>query len=267
MELCRQITQKEIDTYRQDGVVCLRKLFSSEWVEHLKIAAQECMENPGELHVELAAEQNDSGRFFHDTFMWRYNERCKQFIYQSPSALIAKILMNSQKTTLFYDQWLIKEPQTQTRTPWHHDLTYWPIDGDQICTIWLALDSVSAENGSVEYIKGSHKWGKKYRAVSFSGNSQYTEPIPEFPDIEAMRSNYDILQFDLEPGDCTAHHGLSIHSSPGNKTTGDRRRAHVTRWTGDDIVFHPRDGLQELPILPDLKPGDPLDSELWPRVI
>jgi hypothetical protein len=32
------------------------------------------------------------------------------------------------------------------------------------------------------------------------------------------------------------------------------------------VVFHPREGLQEMPPLPDLASGAPLDSVLWPRI-
>ena len=266
-QLVRSITEEEIRTFEEDGIVCLRQMFSPEWVEKMRAAAEVSMERPGELHAELSEERGDTGRFFHDTFIWQRNETCRDFVFRSPAAQIAQQMMRSQKINIFFDQWLIKEPGTSTKTPWHHDMTYWPIDGFQICTIWLALDEVSAENGAVEYIKGSHKWGQKFRPASFGDNNQYTENIPEVPDIEAARSQYDIAQFELAPGDCTVHHGLIVHAAPGNKTAATRRRAHTSRWTGDDVIFHPRDGLQEMPEFPpELVSGDPLDSELWPRI-
>ncbi len=266
--LPRPITREELQTFETDGIVCLRQMFSEEWVEKMREAAEESMATPGELHAELAKELGDEGRFFHDTFVWRRNAACRSFVFDSPAASIAAELMGASKINLFFDQWLIKEPGTSTRTPWHHDMTYWPIDGEQICTVWLALDRVTADSGAVEYIKGSHRWGRKFRPASFGGGHQYTESIPEVPDIEAEREKHEIAQFDLEPGDCTVHHGLIVHGAPGNRTSACRRRAHTSRWTGDDVVFHPRDGLQEMPSFPpELTPGDPLDSELWPRIV
>jgi ectoine hydroxylase-related dioxygenase (phytanoyl-CoA dioxygenase family) len=129
------------------------------------------------------------------------------------------------------------------------------------------LDKVTAESGAVEYIKGSHRWGKKFKPASFSGNNQYTENLPDVPDIEAMRGELEFVQFDLEPGDCTVHHGLIVHGSPGNQSLQNRRRAHISRWAGDDVIFSPREGLQEMPPLPELADGDPIDSELFPRII
>ena len=50
---------------------------------------------------------------------------------------------------------------TKTRTGWHTDQPYWPIIGPVITT-WIALDYVDDENGALEFIPGSHRWGKKY---------------------------------------------------------------------------------------------------------
>jgi len=264
----RAITSAEIKTYEEDGVVCLRQLFSPTWVEALQIAAEASLAEPGELHAELAALHQEKGRFFHDTFIWRRNETCRNFVFNSPAGTLAASILQSKKVNIFFDQWLIKEPGTSTKTPWHHDMTYWPIDGWQIATLWLALDPVTAETGAVEYVKGSHKWGQKFKPVSFSGNNQYTENIPKIPDVEAMRADLEFIQFDLAPGDCTLHHGLTVHGSSGNQSLELRRRAHISRWAGDDVIFHPREGLQEMPPFPrELTSGDSLDSELWPRIV
>ena len=266
--LIREITNDEIERFESDGVVCLRGIFAEQWIEKMRAAAELGLSKPGELHAELAEENEDTGRFFHDTFVWTRNKTCRQFVFDSPAAQIAAQLMQSERINIFFDQWLIKEPGTTTRTPWHHDMTYWPIDGNQICTLWLALDQVTAETGAVEYVKGSHRWGKKFRPASFGSRNQYTENIPDVPNIDAMRSELEIVQYDLAPGDCTVHHALTVHAAPGNQSAMMRRRAHTSRWAGDDVTYFPRDGLQEMPTIPEeLRPGDPLDSDLWPRII
>ncbi len=267
-QLPRPVTENELLTFERDGVVCLREMFSPEWVESLRRAAEDGLASPGDLHAELASERKEPGRFFHDTFLWQRQEACRAFVFESPAAAIAAHLMRSRKINIFFDQWLIKEPGTTTKTPWHHDMTYWPIDGTQVCTVWVALDPVSAENGAVEYVRGSHQWGKKYRPASFGDNNQYTENLPGVPDIEAHRAEHEIAQFELSPGDCTVHHGLTVHAAPGNLAIHTRRRAYTSRWAGDDVRFHPRDGLQEMPPAPaELSIGDALDSDLWPRIL
>ena len=60
--------------------------------------------------------------------------------------------------------------------------------------------------------------------------------------------------------------GLNARTTACNRRNDRRRRAYVSRWAGDDAVFRPRQGIQEMPPLPDIPPGGPLDSELWPVV-
>ena len=70
----------------------------------------------------------------------------------------------------------------------------------------------------------------------------------------------------MEPGDCTLHHGLTVHYAPGNSSTGTRRRAYVTRWAGDDVTYNPRENLMAVKFPPDINAGDPLDCDLFPVV-
>jgi len=261
------ISLDDIRRYEEDGIAYLRGAFPERWVYALREAAEASMDDPGELHAELAEQRDEPGRFFHDTFIWQRNSTCRRFVFESHAALIASQIMRSNKINIFFDQWLIKEPGTETKTPWHNDMPYWPIDGRQICSIWVALDPVTSESGAVQYAKGSHLWDQKYKPASFSGGDQYEEALPPVPDIEADRDRYDIIEFEMQPGDCTVHSGLLVHGSPGNVSASVRRRAYVSRWAGDDVVFHPREGLQEMPPLPDIPPGASLDSELWPRII
>jgi ectoine hydroxylase-related dioxygenase (phytanoyl-CoA dioxygenase family) len=261
----REITREEIETYQRDGVVLLKNQFSLEWIDLLRDLAEEDMNTPGKLKHELA-EASDAGRFFVNTFLWHRSSEFKRFVFESPARKIVSALMKASKVNIVFDQLLIKEPNTKTRTHWHHDLTYWPISGDGVCSLWLALDEVAAETGAVEYIRGSHRWGVRYRPTAFRPEIEYGDDLPEAPDVEAAREQYDIVQYELEPGDCTIHHGLTLHGAPGNQTPSRRRRAHVTRWAGDDVVYHPRANIQPMLFDPDIPPGAPLDSELWPVV-
>jgi len=174
--------------------------------------------------------------------------------------------MGAGKVNLIFDQVLVKEPGSTTPTLWHQDAPYWPVAGDQIATLWLALDPVTAETGAVEYVKASHRWGQRFRAVSFSPQESYKEDLPPIPDIAAERDRYDLVSFEMAPGDCTLHHGLTVHGAPGNSSSNVRRRAYLTRWAGDDVTYNPRPNLQRMLRDPGIAPGAALDCDLFPRV-
>lgn len=260
----RGITEDEIRTYEEDGIVCLRQLFDRDTVKRLQDAAEADMAAPSPMG--LNATRDGQGHFFGDTFVWRHLEELHDFVFESPSADIAAALLRASKVNLLFDQFLIKMPGTSTPTLWHHDAPYWPVAGSQVCTIWLALDPVTKASGAVEYVCGSHRWGKRFKAVAFKDQDLYKEDLPPVPDIEAMRSELKFVQFELEPGDCTVHHGLTVHGAPGNSSTELKRRAYIVRWMGDDVTYNPRPNLQPMLHDPGIAVGGPLDCDLFPVV-
>ena len=260
----RAITQDEINTFDVDGVVCLRQFFDTNTVELLQEIAEENILNPSPMAID--ASQGGTGRFFGDTFVWAHHPHLKEFVWRSPAADMAKEILQSNKINVIFDQFLIKDPGTSTPTLWHHDQTYWPVAGSQVATMWIALDPVTNATGAVEYIKGSHKWGKRFKAVSFKDKNMYKEDLPEVPDIAANRDKYEFIQYEMEAGDCTLHHGLTLHGAPGNSSQTQKRRAYIIRWAGDDVTYDPRPNLQPMLRDPCINVGDPLDCELFPVV-
>lgn len=261
----RGITTDEIRQYEEDGVICLRGFFDLDWVHRLQDLIEVDMANPSGMVKNIDAE-DATGFFFGDTFVCHHVDGFKEAVFKSPAAQIAASLMQANKVNLLFDQILVKEPDTSTPTAWHQDYTYWPVAGDQVSSLWLALDPVTFDSGAVEYLRGSHRWGKKFLAISFDPDQTYDEDLPEVPDVEGNRDAYDIVSFELEPGDCTIHHGLTVHGAQPNRLENQRRRAYIQRWTGHDVTYNPRPNLQKMLRDPMIPPGAPLDSDLFPLV-
>ena len=258
------VTAQDIAAYEKDGVVRVRGLLDSAWVERLHAAIDRVESNPGEFREQYAP--GTPGHFLSDKFMWARDPDFRAYAFDSAAPEVAGRLMQADKINLFYDHLMIKEPGTSAPTPWHQDMNYWPAEGDQICSIWLALDRTGLDNGGMEFVLGSHRAGSRYRPFDFRGTgSVETDEFEPLPDVEGNRQAFNIKDFDLEPGDAVVFHGLTLHGAPGNKLTR-RRRALSVRFTGDDVRFIQRKKMIRLLKDPGLKPGDPLDSELFPVV-
>lgn len=262
----RAVTDEHVVTYDRDGVVCLRGLFDDAWIERLRAAVERNIGAPGPLVLEYTKE-GAPGRYHGDMFMWTWDDDFRAFVFDSPAGAIMARLFGAARVRFFYDHLLVKEPGTRETTPFHQDLPYWPVQGWQMCSLWLALDPVIAESGAVEYVRGSHRWGRRFRAQSFTGDDRYFDPTLEvMPDIEAERARHDIVSFELAPGDCVVHHALVVHGSPGNRTATTRRRGLATRFAGDDVVYDPRPATFRLIRDPGLAAGAPLECALFPCV-
>jgi len=50
-----------------------------------------------------------------------------------------------------------KPAGTGLAIPWHQDGQYWPIRPLASCTVWIALDDSTLENGCLRIVRGSHR--------------------------------------------------------------------------------------------------------------
>ncbi len=264
------VTQEQIDAYDRDGAVLLKGAIGQDWLDRVGAAIERDIANPGPFcHSYEAA--NGQGRFHGNLRLWETDADCRDYCFHSPMPALAARFFGASKINLFYDQLFVKEPGTTNPTPWHNDQPYWPVAGWQVMSFWLALDPVTADSGRVEFVRGSHKWDRWFQPKAFGDRvdqMQY-EQNPDYepmPDIEANRGDYDIVTWDMEPGDLIAFHALTLHGSGGNRRQDVRRRGYTVRYAGDDAVYDPRPGIATGLDDPDLSPGDPLDGKLFPVV-
>jgi len=198
------IPDADVDAFWRDGVICLRGLFDAEWIEHMRAAVEDDLAHPGPLAREYATQQGQ--RFLGDIGAWAVKPMLRKYVEASPAAEIAARMLRSRKVNFLYDQLFVKEPGTSVPTPWHQDGPYWPVKGEQILSIWLALDDVTVESSGVEYIKGSHRWGREFRPIHFGGDTEAYKMLPgeTLPDINALRQDpknqLEIVNWDMRAG-------------------------------------------------------------------
>jgi len=261
------VTEDDIRRYEEDGVVCLRNMVDRDWVERMYAASMRWMASDV---GRIARNPDGTGRFKINTFMCRSDEDFRAFRDESPVAEIGAALMRVDQVRFWYDQLFVKAPNTSAITHWHHDLPYWPFRGSHLVSLWVAFTPVTKATSGVEYIAGSHRWNKFYRAVTPDEDPAYTdkslEPCPDFSDARhradpALR----YLSWDLEPGDVVCHHPLTVHGAGGNQSTTRPRVGLSIRFLGEDVQWAPRDNVLKLAVPPKLEPGDyPADDDVFP---
>ncbi len=261
----RQLTDEEVRAFEKDGVVCVRQIIPKHWIDLIAAAIERTKRRPSEAGRMLS---KPAPGFLNDLFVWMQDDAYRKFVFESPAAILARQVMRSETVTFFYDQVFVKEPGTNVPTPWHHDLTFWPIDGSQICSIWMPVDRVTRESSGLEYVRGSHRWRRRFKAVSPDYHpALLASELEDPPDIDKHREDYDLVSWDMDPGDILIFHALVLHGSSGNTSTTQRRRALATRWAGDDVVYAP--GMARMPLPPGhgLEPGDKLSGRLFPKIL
>ncbi|AWY44214.1 phytanoyl-CoA dioxygenase [Pseudomonas putida] len=227
------------EAFQRDGAVCVRQLFSPEEVALLESGIEQNLRHPSP-RAKVASRPDDPGWFFEDFCNWEGIDAYKTFIFESRVGHVAAQLMGSDTARLYHDHLLVKEANTRQRTPWHQDQPYYNVDGRQNCSMWMPIDPVARES-TLEFVAGSHL-GPWLMPRSFMDSQAQWFPegtLSDLPDIEADRSAWNILGWELNPGDVVFFHMLTLHAS-GGVGGNRRRRAFSVRFLGDDVTHAPR---------------------------
>lgn len=221
------------EDYARDGIACVRGVLDAAWISRLRDAVDRAMEMPSNDSMEFNAD-GEAGRFFGDMFMHRRDPDFRAAFFDTSCAALAGEAMGSAEVRLLYDQIFAKAPGTPRATPWHQDGPYWPLSGDMLCTVYLALDPITQASGAVSYVRASHR-GCAFRPAPFrAGAEEATRYVgSELPALDAP-DPATLISFDLEPGDAVVFHAHLVHGAGGNAT--DRpRRTLALRFAGEDV--------------------------------
>ena len=283
----RPVTDAEVEAFRADGVVCLRGVMPTGWLERMtgpveaalvgdaaadlsKMGDDIAAATGAERTIDAAVHDADRprGRFVAGTDHWRLQPEFLEFATTSPLGALVAAVLGADDVWLYEDSVLVKEPGTEERTAFHQDMAYFHLDGDRVCTTWVPLDPVTAESGAVRYVVGSHLDRTRYRPNLFVTTMAIPgtdgAEVPDYDDVDQV-GGARIVSFDTRPGDVVIHHARTIHGAHANASATRRRRAISVRYAGTGTVFSPMPGAPGKAHHDGVAAGAPLDDEHFPR--
>ena len=260
------------ERYRRDGVLFIPEALHPEWLMLIELGLQRVLMNNGQMKHKFFAET--PGEFVETVRNFDVTPEIQRLAYDSPIADMISDLVDSERIWLYSEEFFIKEGNGCERTPWHQDLPYWPLQGEQIGSMWISLDPLP-QSECLELICGSHRQTLYDGFDPSQVNSDPTAPyygvdLPPLPDIQAERAQWDIVSAQITPGDVVIFHPGVIHGG-GSTNESERRRVITVRCYGDDVVYVKRpDSRPTVPLTPGLslalRPGDPLRHPYYPQL-
>ena len=239
------VPAETIVAFKRDGAVALKGYFA-DWVKILRAGIARNMAEPS-ADVKIYKGKDGGGRFFGDYCNWDRIPEYREFIFNSPAAEIGRQLMGTKTVRLFHEHVLVKEASAGVATPWHQDQPYYCVDGNDTVSIWIPLDHVPRDR-TLEFVGGSHLWGKYYRPERFDKTPlNENDGLEEVPDINGNREKFNVIGWALEPGDAVAFNYKTLHGAPANNSASEQRRAFSLRLIGDDVRFARREGVKTSP--------------------
>ena len=253
-----------ITSLREDGHCVVRGLAT----------ADECAAYLPEIDAGVATwhpepspltERDTYGQAFLQAMALRSVHKPTRGFVDSPRfAAAAAGLLGVEGVRLYHDQALFKEPGGG-RTPWHQDQNYWPLDTDDIVTMWMPLVDIAPAVGSMTFLDGSHRDGDVGAGdISDASDAAIQARVDAG---ERTTTSYGPLR----AGDATFHKGWTIHSA-GPNPTNQMRPVMTIIWFADGArITTPTGPQQEFDLatwLDNAEPGTLAAGEnnplLWP---
>ncbi|HEY5645493.1 MAG TPA: phytanoyl-CoA dioxygenase family protein [Pseudomonadales bacterium] len=222
-------------TLASDGVVRLAGALDAEAMARLESAIDHSIAHPSERAVNFYPTEN--ARFFQDT-----GQNYVPLVREIGLDSMVLALWGEERLWYMGEQLFLKEGGHSRRTPWHQDTSYLRMRGQQLVACWITLDPLPKEH-CLEFVRGSHL-GTLHNGSAFSAGDDTAplyrdSPLPRLPDIQADRSAFDILSWDVSPGDVLVFHLGMLHGGAGT-VPGLRRRTASLRFMGTDVVYDAR---------------------------
>ena len=94
------VKEETVNDFKNHGVVLLRNIIASNWLEKLAKGIEKNFQNPSQYKC-VYEEENGKEIFYDDYCIWQKIEEYKDFIFNSKIAKVAAQLMQSKRLIYF----------------------------------------------------------------------------------------------------------------------------------------------------------------------
>ena len=211
-----KFTKQQIADYHKDGYVIFKGLLNLNEVDLLREKAK--TDNEMGKH----AYQRDDGT----------GAKIRLSLWNHPGNGIYGMIARSHKVVdsveqlledeayHYHSKMIMKEAKVGGAWAWHQDYGYWYENGvlfPDLCSVYVAVDAATIENGCLQVIKGSHKLGRINHVLTGD------QAGADLSRVEEIRKRLELIYVELERGDAVFFHSNLLHRS-------DRNNSENPRW-------------------------------------
>lgn len=258
-----KLSDEQVAFFNENGFLAGVKMLDVAQINFLRNELSEIADanHPAhELYYEFHSNESSdpSTILFHALGAWRIGPGFHDVLWNPRFLVAASQLLGNVPVRFWHDQLFWKPAKKGGVVAWHQDYSYWtrtkPVAH---LTCWCALDDATKENGCLQYVAGSHRWGllpKPELAGDIGG-------IKDFLNDE-QKKQFDHPGFaEVKAGEAIFHHSLTLHGSGENKSDKPRR-AFVINAFADGVISDSNEPLLEgVPVV--LK-GEKMEGQFFP---
>jgi hypothetical protein len=238
-----RLSADEISHYQSQGYVIPRYRLEPELLKSLQEALNTLIaDNPGVRPEKLVSAhiegRNDEGVNGSRRFL-------ELAMHQPIVDLVEQII--GPDIILWGCHVFCKPASEGFETPWHQDGHYWPIRPLATCTVWVALEPSTTENGCLRVIPGSHRNHQLHEHL----HEDRQDLVLNQRMAEGTFDEAEAVDLELQPGQMSMHDVYMIHGAKANTST-QRRTGVALRFMPGSSLFdrdlRPVDGKSGVPV-------------------
>ena len=236
----KPLSQHEQTLFDRDGFVIRENVLSENTIELARERMQRLFAGeyltgvaPDEVNWRENHDPEDVTRQICNA--WKADPVLARTLLDESLGQICALLMAWPGTRLNQDNIFWKPPRGKA-IGFHQDSSYeqW-VEPQEMVSCWIALDDTTAAGGTVEYVRGSHRW------ILAPMNENFHAPDDPLADMHqaaerANVNNPEIVAIEVPAGSCVFHHGHTWHGSRVN-TMQQPRRSIVAHCMSSDARF------------------------------
>ena len=236
-----EISRADQDNFGNDGFLIVDRLIDSSIVPGLHQAFTDLFRGkfetgvrPDEVNWQEATGDPALSRQICNG--WKANRDIARVVLDGALGKTIASLAGWPGVRIMIDNVVWKPPATKS-LGFHQDSAYlsWFTPSD-LLTCWIALDDTNADGGTIEFVRGSHKWRLSEPEGEFHAPQDYRKPMREAAAREGIEP--EIVYIEVEAGGGSFHHGWTWHGSGANRSPNPRRSL-VLHAMRSDVEYVP----------------------------
>ena len=205
------LTNNQVTQYEKDGYLIIKGLFSAEEITLLGQTAR------NDKAMDQASSTMDDGTG-NDVRLALWNHpgdgiygmyaRCRRVV-DAVEQLVGGEVYH------YHSKMILKDARVGGAWAWHQDYGYWYQNGvlfPDLCSVMIAVDAATRQNGCLEILGGSHKLGRVNHILSGE------QAGADLERVEEARKRLDHIHVEMDPGDALFFHANLLHCSAANNS-------------------------------------------------
>lgn len=244
------ITSDDIGVYQRDGAVLIKGALNREALKLLESGVEEVHGALGKRYTRVSSTAGQGETVVRE-YVTQDSPSLRALVESGVVGEIAAALMQTSCAQIVLDQVFYKTKGPIVPTPWHQDTPFLRVRGNELVRLWFPCDR-SPRELTVQVVRGSHRWNVVYGTVGEEPNATMVvasgtgadrnrvgdSGLPPLPDVARYRDSFDILSWDVEPGDALAFQGNMLHGAEGHPNHDRPRRAFAVLLGGPNLRYH-----------------------------